>query len=194
MQNVNSAVEGKYVATTEYCNEIIGIQPNGEFYISFERGYPPGLARSCEIQWGTWSIEGDTLILNTYYQNTIDDFFCPVGKRYDDSIEITMYSLSTMSISDEAICVDAFYYPDSNGTIVLSCSQKTKLATYINAFISHNNHIKPDDIECGMRYRYYVKDCQPTVYENRKFLLLDSGILDTKYSILFMRHADNNNK
>ena len=188
-------IEGKYVAKTDWYEEIIEIQSNGSFYLILERGNLTGLAESCKTQQGTWLIKEDTLILNTDFQNLIDDYFALEGDRKDDSIEITMYSLNTMSICNEPMCIVdyGFYYPDSNGKIILSCLQKKQLASFVRVSLSSpvNESFRDDDIECGKKYRLYVRDCYPVVYKQRKFMIMGTGILDCKYSVLY-RHCNVN--
>lgn len=194
MKNGTALREGKYIATTYFDNSIIEIQPDGSFCLSIEGKNPRGLAKSCAIQYGTYIVKGDTLILNTDIQGRFDDYFTLEGYRNDDSIEIIRYSINTADISDEPVVIAdyGFCYPDSNGRIVLSCSQKKLLTLYVQASLSTKELFGSDEIKCGGRYKFYVKDCYPTIYNSRKFLIMDSGILDCKHSILYRYQVDNN--
>ena len=193
MQTNKTSIVGKYTETRYDYNTVIELQSNGIFYHTYEKGQPPGLAKNCECQQGTWHIKDDTLVLNTFFQNINDDYFALEGYRNDDSIEVTMYSLNTMSKTDEALCLTdyGFYYPDSNGKIVLSCSQKSQLETSVRVYIPVAQSFCSDEIACGGKYKFYLKDCYPIVFTQRKFLIMNSGILDLMFSTLYRHYNDN---
>lgn len=193
MQTNKHSIVGKYTETRYDYNTVIELKANGIFYLTYEKGQPPGLAKICECQQGKWYIKDDTIVLNTFFQNNIDNYFELEGYRNDDSIEVTMYSLNTMSITDEAICLAGFgfVYPDSNGIIVIPCFQKSQLATFIRAYIPIAQSFCSDEIVCGGKYKFFYKDCYPIVFTQRKFLIISSGILDLKFSTLYRHYNDN---
>lgn len=186
VQRKNQTLIGTYTAKMSGFDISYEIRPDGVFTLSYD-GILPGLVKYCNEQQGIWTLKKDTLIMNTFFQNRVEDYMYLNGNRSDDSIEIIMFSLSNGSLSDEGICIYdyGFYYPDSNGRIIISCSQKKQFVTFVKSFSTLEDIITENNIECGKKYLYFFKDCQPTLYKNKKFVIRGSSIFDFENNIFF---------
>lgn len=174
------------------CEQTIRFFPNGEFIYNYTGC--TSLATPCNTQKGRWKITGDTLILNTYYQDRLDDYFKEEGHICIDSIGVSVFSMNTLRPTDDFVYIDddiGFFVPDSKGCILLPCTKKECLETLIRTELIHiMDSIGNFKMECGKKYRYYLKDCYQTVMKNERFVILDSVIINCKNGTVYYFNSE----
>ena len=169
------------------CKTTMCFLPNGTFSI-LSSGCK-SLATSCNHNKGKWSIVYDTLTLNTFHQDRIDDYFMEDGDISHDSIGLSVYSTNTHLPNKGFAFIDdnaEFISPNDEGYIILPCAKKERLEMLLKAdLIFILDSIGEFGLECGKRYRYYYKDCYKTILHNEKFIILDSTIKECGFGTVY---------
>ena len=147
------------------------------------------LGRHCQCNKGKWTKEGDTINLTTLFQDNNNVYITELGNiELNDSISLLIYSLSTMEPSTEFAYIDNkknVISPNIKGELCIPCSEKENLVRQLLIGLSGSN----DELtlECGRRYKYYIKDCMPTILQKERFILTDSTLFNIENKRIYFR-------
>lgn len=165
-------------------NSKITLFATGDFICSENNSYI--LGELCQYNSGSWYKNEDTIHLTSYFQN---NYIVDLGEaEYKDSIPIFIYSLQTEKPTNDFAFInekDSLELPTTDGRLCISCKEKEDLTQQLLVGISDNNATVL--LECGRKYRYYIKDCWPILFVDEKFIMTDSILLNIKTNERYTR-------
>lgn len=151
---------------------------NGDFV--YKASNPYCLCELCQNDKGRWFQKKDTVFLTTFFQG---DYFAELEDAVsNDSVLICFYSIQTGEPSDDFAYFnenDSLEFPTINGYLYISCAEKEILTGQLRVGYTDDEIRKEGmSLECGRAYRYYIKDCLPTVMREDKFIITDSCLVE----------------
>ena len=175
----HDAISFLYVNNTN-SNEYkrITLSPTGNF--TYSENSHLLLGELCHYNKGRWYQKEDTLILTTFIQNKVEDYTVDMGDfAYEDSILITIYSLQTGETTDDFVYIDA---GTTTGAMLPYITEQS--AVYVTNAEEENENIV---LQCGRKYKCYLKDCYPIMMQREKFVVKDSTLLDISSGELYIK-------
>lgn len=185
----HDAISFLYVNNTN-SNEYkrITFSPTGNFTYSEDSHIL--LGELCHYNKGRWYQKEDTLILTTFIQNKVEDYIVDMGDfAYEDSILITIYSLQTGETTDDFAYIDgkdSFIQPTSEGRLCIPCQERVNFTRQLMLGVTEEEN-ENIELQCGRKYKCYLKDCYPIMMQGKKFVVKDSTLIDIGTGELYIK-------
>lgn len=169
-------------------NKRITFFPSGDFIYSEESHLL--LGELCHYNKGRWHQKEDTINLTTFIQNKVDNYIVEMGDfSYEDSILIIIYSLQTGETTDDFAYIDgkdSFIQPTSEGRLCIPCQERANFTRQLMLGVTEEEN-ENIELQCGRKYKCYLKDCYPIMMQGKKFVVKDSTLLDISTGELYTK-------
>ena len=102
---------------------------------------------------------------------------------------ITLYSLQTGETTDDFVYIDekdSFIQPTPEGRLCIPCQERVNFTRQLMLGVSEeeNENIV---LQCGRKYKCYLKDCYPIMMQGEKFVVKNSTLLDISTGELYIK-------